>query len=102
MKNEELMGNRVRVWKIYQRTRKYTGYYLAQKASLEEKDAIEVFKGYPIGWIVGFRSIPDFDLNYEEGWPVINPTGGRKVALVSLTPMSKPYYVPMDGFEVMR
>jgi hypothetical protein len=98
MKNKDLMGKRVRVLKIYQWVRRRRVGY--QHQELVEKLALDAFNKPQTGWIVGFRSIPDFRFTYDEGLPVIESTGGRKVALIALTPNTKPYYVPLDGFEI--
>ena len=97
--DRDLMGKRVKVMQIYQRQRrrKSNGQY---EMNLMPVDAVEVFGENPVGWVVGFRSIPDFDFEYGEYRAVCK--GGRKVMLVAMTPTNKPFYVPLGEFEEVK
>lgn len=96
MDKHKLMGQRVKVTCVLERKtrRNIVNRYKTQYVHDLIPSPLEAD-----GWVVGFRSIPIFEIDYEDGQPMPICSGGIHVMLVSLSPFTKPVYVPLDGFE---
>lgn len=98
MNNHDMMGQRVRVWMILDRTRIYRPnkprwrVYLSK--SIEARD----------GWVVGFRTVYEgaSELYIDEGW-TFHPTRHLEVMLVAFHPRQRPVCVAPDvGWAVIH